>query len=121
MKKNGKQTVKRAVEAAVRYREATGKAVAVYDLRFVKPLDDEILEEAARIGTILTLEDGSLKGGVFGAVAEYMATRGHKPVLRGHGIPDTFIVQDTQNAERAACGLDADSIFEAISALLKNC
>ena len=57
-------------------------------------LDEGILEEAARIGKILTLEDGSLKGGVFGAVAEYMAQHGHQVLLRGHGIPDAFIVQD---------------------------
>ena len=113
--------VNRAVEAALRYREAHGAAVAVYDLRFVKPLDTDILAEAAHIGKILTLEDGSLKGGLFGAVAEYMAQHGHQVVLRGHGIPDTFIVQDSQGAERAACGLDADSIYTAITALLKNC
>ena len=108
----------RALEAALRYREAAGRAVAVFDLRFVKPLDEGILEEAAHIGKILTLEDGSLKGGVFGAVAEYMAQHGHQVLLRGHGIPDAFIVQDSQNAERAACGLDTDSILAAIPALL---
>ena len=109
----------RAVEAALRYREVHGTGPAVYDMRFVKPLDQDILREAAAFPAILTLEDGSLKGGLFGAVAEYLAESGCRPVLRGHGIPDRFIVQDTQAAERKECGLDTDSILEAIGELLK--
>ena len=108
--------VNRALEAA---RELSGR-VAVYDLRFLKPLDEEILREAGRFKAILTVEDGSLKGGLFGAVSEYFALKADAPVIDGAGIPDRFIGQDSQAGQRAACGLDADSLRERLQNLLKN-
>lgn len=108
----------RAAEAADRWKAETGESPAVYDMVFIKPADREILEEAAGFETILTLEDGCLKGGLFGEVAEYMADRNVK--VYGSGIPDRFIVQDTQSAQRRECGLDSESIYERIAELSKN-
>ena len=108
----------RAVEAAQRCREQLGFSPAVWDLRFVKPLDVRILEEAARnFPRILTVEEGCLAGGLFGAVTEYMASHDHPVQIHGVGIPDGFVAQDRQSAQRAACGLDSEGIFRAVQIL----
>lgn len=97
----------RALEAAGHYGP---DGPAVYDMRFLKPIDISILEEAASFPVILTLEDGALKGGLYSEVCEFFSGRPGAPRIFGHGIPDRFIHQDTQSAQRAACGLDTDSI-----------
>ncbi len=112
--------VNRALEAALRHKEEFKKAPAVYDMRFLKPIDTEILEEAGRFKAIITVEDGALKGGLFGAVSEYFAGRADAPVIKGVGIPDRYIPQDTQKAQRASCGMDAESLLELITEMLKN-
>ena len=112
--------VNRALEAALRHKEEFKKAPAVYDMRFLKPIDTEILEEAGRFKAIITVEDGALKGGLFGAVSEYFAGRADAPVIKGVGIPDRYMPQDTQKAQRASCGMDAESLLELITEMLKN-
>lgn len=109
--------VNRALEAAARFPE---KSVAVYDMRFVKPLDEKILREVSRCKRIITVEDGALKGGLFGAVSEYFSGQADAPIIKGAGIPDVFIHQDTQKAQRALCGLDTESLDELIKETLKN-
>ena len=102
----------RAVEAAEDFRRLYGFSPAVYDVRYLKPIDEDMLSEvAAGFKAVLTLEDGSLKGGLFGAVSEYLSAKGSGIPVRAAGIPDRFIVQDTQAAERKECGLDRDSIL----------
>ncbi len=112
--------VNRALAAARRYQSEGGKAPAVYDMRFLKPLDSELLEEVAGYKVIVTLEDGALKGGLYGAVCEYFAGRPGAPLIKGVGIPDRFINQDTQKAQWASCGLDEESIEELITDIMKN-
>ncbi len=112
--------VNRAVAAAARIRAEGGKAPAIYDMRFLKPLDTDILEEAGKCKVIVTLEDGALKGGLFGAVSEYFAGRADAPAIHGVGIPDRFIGQDSQKAQWASCGLDEESIEKLITDLMKN-
>ena len=107
----------RAVEAADAFRRKHGFMPAVYDLRFLKPADPDILEEAAQHDAILTVEEGCLKGGLFAEVTEYMAAHGHLLPVRGAGIPDRFIGQDSQEAQRAACGLDAAGLLEQLETL----
>ncbi len=104
----------RALEAAGNCPE---KSVAVYDMRFVKPLDEEILREVSRCKRIITVEDGALKGGLYGAVSEYFADKESAPVIHGVGIPDAFIHQDTQKAQRALCGLDTESLTRLLKTL----
>ena len=99
--------------------ESCGVRPAVYDMRYVKPMDTCILEEAASVGRILTVEEGSLAGGLFGAVTEYMASNGHLAEVRGLGIPDRYIPQDRQDAQRAECGLDARGIMQSAMDLIK--
>lgn len=109
----------RVLEAAARYREKYGTGPRIYDMRFLKPLDEGILEEAAgQFRAVLTVEDGALKGGLFGAVAEYMAEHGHRIRLSGKGIPDRFIAQGTTAEEWQDCGMDGESIFAEIEKLM---
>ncbi|MBR3097482.1 MAG: 1-deoxy-D-xylulose-5-phosphate synthase, partial [Bacteroidales bacterium] len=110
----------RALEAALRHKADYWVAPSVYDMRFLKPLDTAIMEEVSRCRVILTLEDGALKGGLYGAVCEYFAGRGNAPIIKGLGIPDRFIPQDRQAAQRADCCLDTESIFEVLVELLKK-
>ena len=112
--------VNRALAAARRYKADAGKAPAVFDMRFLKPLDPAIMEEAAEFKAIITVEDGSLKGGLFGAVSEYFAGRTDAPVIKGVGIPDRYMTQDTQKAQRAACGMDEESLLDLLSEMMKN-
>lgn len=106
----------RAVEASDKWALThDGVAPAVYDLRFLKPLDEDLLSEVASgFSHVLTLEDGCLKGGLFGAVSEFMHSHDYKVSVHGFGIPDEFIFCDTQSAQRRECGLDTDSILDAI-------
>jgi len=112
--------VNRALSVALKLKADFGKAPAVFDMRFLKPLDSAILEEAAGFKAILTLEDGALKGGLFGAVSEYFADRADAPVIKGVGIPDRYMTQDTQKAQRASCGMDEESLLELLTAMMKN-
>ena len=110
----------RALEAALRHKADYWVAPSVYDMRFLKPLDAAILEEVSSCRVILTLEDGSLKGGLYGAVCEYFAGRANAPIIKGLGIPDRFIPQDTQAAQRAECCLDTESIYELLREMMKK-
>lgn len=112
--------VNRALEAARRHKADYWVGPAVYDARFLKPLDPEIMEELATYKAILTVEDGALKGGLFGAVCEYFAARPDAPLVKGAGIPDRFIPQDSQQAQWAACSLDSDSLLDLLTGMMKN-
>ena len=110
-----------AKEAAAQILEQDGKACSVYNMRYLKPLDEEILEEAcAGCRGIVTVEDGSLKGGLFGAVSEWVAQRGLGTVVQGIGIPDRFIAQATQTQQRNDCGLSVEGIVSACRIMSKK-
>ena len=109
----------RALEAAREYAREHGEGPAVYDMRFLKPIDTRILEEvASRFKTVLTLEDGSLMGGLHSEVCERFALSDIK--VYGSGIPDRFIHQDTQAEQRAECGLDKEGIRLRIEEIMKD-
>ena len=110
----------RAVEAAERLRKETGTGPAIFNVIFLKPFDPAILEEAGHFERIVTLEDGSLKGGLFSEVSEYVASRGLDIEVRGIGIPDRFIGQDSVTRQRENCGLTAERIYSEIAGLFKN-
>lgn len=108
----------RAVAAANRFKNAIYPGPAVFDMRFVKPLDVDILEKAGRFTSILTIEDGTLRGGLYGAVAEYFAGRQDAPIIKGLGIPDEFIPQASRQQQLSSCGLDEESIADMLSIML---
>ena len=110
----------RAVEAAEKCLTETGLEPSVYDMRFLKPLDTSILEEVSSCRAILTVEDGALKGGLFGAVSEYFAGRPESPVIKGAGIPDRFIANAPQSAQREECGIDTDGILDLLVQMIKS-
>ena len=110
----------RALEAALRHKADYWVAPSVYDMRFLKPLDTAILEEVSGCRLVITLEDGALKGGLFSAVCEYFACRPGAPLIKGLGIPDRFIPQDTQAAQRAECCLDTDGIYELLRDVMRQ-
>ncbi len=95
-----------------------GLSVAHYDLRFAKPLDEELLHEVGRtFGRIVTVEEGVVRGGVGEAVAAFMAEHGYEPRVRTLGIDDTFVEHGTQAELRALCGIDAEGILRTLRSL----
>lgn len=95
--------------------EKSGISASHYDMVFLSPLDEEILREVAESGKpIVTVEDASRKGGLGSAVVEWLADKGYSlPVIR-LGIPDKFITQGTVAELYKICGIDADSIYNAV-------
>ena len=112
--------VNAALAAAKRHKQDYWVGPSVYDMRFLKPLDTDILEQVSRCKAIITVEDGAVKGGLFGAVSEYFAGRSDAPVIKSAGIPDRFIGQDSQKAQREQCGLDEESLFDLLLVMMKN-
>ena len=98
---------------------AEGFSASVVNLRFIKPLDKElILNQAEKHGRILTVEENTLAGGLFGAVSEVLA--GRSLSLRGLGMDDRLVGQASQKSQRASLGLDAPGIFSAALELIKK-
>ena len=90
-------------------------SVAHYDVRFLKPLDENLLREVARTGLpIITVEDGTLKGGFGSAVAEWMAENGYTPSLSNLGLPDQFVTQGTPAQLKHLAGIDSEAILSKI-------
>ncbi|MBP5486548.1 MAG: 1-deoxy-D-xylulose-5-phosphate synthase [Bacteroidales bacterium] len=110
----------RTMEAASRIKEETGRNPIVYNVRFLKPFDFEMMEDVKDCGTIITLEDGALKGGLYDEVCEYVSSHGIKATVKGFGVHDRFMPQATVSQQRKACGLDVESIYSVLSKLFKN-
>lgn len=103
-----------AAEAA-RRAAAEGLSVAHYDLRFAKPLDEELLREVGRtFRKVLTVEDGAVRGGVGEAVAAFFPEHGYAVSVRTLGIGDAFVEHGTPEQLRAQCGYDADGILHVL-------
>ena len=105
-----------ALDAATRAAEK-GISAAVYDMIFLKPLDTDILAEVAAKGCpVITVEDGTVDGGLGGAVAEWFSANAPAVKITRLGIPDRFIPQGTPDQLRHICGFDTDAIAAAIQA-----
>ena len=92
-------------------------SVAHYDMRFLKPLDDKLLEEvASRFSRIITIEDGVRNGGLGSAVTEWMSDHGYTPQITRMGMPDHFVEQGTVQQLREICGIDFESIKRQLMA-----
>lgn len=93
----------------------TKQSIAHYDMRFLKPLDENILQEVAEnFSRIVTIEDGVRKGGFGSAVLEWMSDHGYHPQVTRLGIPDDFIEHGKVSELREIVGLDKKSIQKAI-------
>lgn len=94
-----------------------GVSVAVYDMRYLKPLDTDLLDDIAARGfrKIVTVEDGVKKGGLGSAVLEYFAQRGFNQVpCTVLGLPDVFVTHGPVPQLHKDCGIDAESVAAAL-------
>ena len=88
---------------------------AHYDLRFAKPLDEEMLHEVfSKFKKVITVEDGCIQGGVGSAVLEFMADHNYSAQVKRLGIPDEYIEHGEQSELWAECGYDTNAIVEAV-------
>ncbi len=95
-------------------------SAAHYDMRFVKPLDTELLTEVARkFDRIITVEDGAREGGFGSAVLEWLSDNGFKPKVVRLGLPDHFVEQGTVAELQHITGIDAEAIRSAIEDITK--
>jgi 1-deoxy-D-xylulose-5-phosphate synthase len=110
----GAQAVSRAAEEGV--------SVQHYDMRFLKPVDQEVLDYVARnFKKVITLEDGCLIGGLNSTVSTYMANHpGAVSKVTGLGVPDRFIEQGKTSKLYHECGYDTEGITKAIINLVKT-
>ena len=108
-----------AAKAIERAEQASGKSIAHYDLRFLKPLDEAMLHEIGKqFKQVITIEDGALNGGMGSAVLEFMADNSYQPNISRIGIPDKFIEHGTVPELYKICGMDEESIVNKILANL---
>ncbi len=113
--------VSSALQAAARCQTSLGFSPSIYNIRYIKPLDADLLQEAAsRHDVLLTLEDGCVAGGLFGAVSEFVASRGLGKQVVPAGIPDRFVTQGSRDEELAECGLDVGGILGKIGDVLEK-
>ena len=97
------------------------EAIAHYDMRFVKPLDEVLLHTIfKRYKTIITVEDNTVKGGFGSAVLEFAAANNYKNTIKVLGIPDDFIEHGSVVELQKMVGLDFESLVEYFNALVKN-
>ena len=91
-------------------------SVAHYDMRFLKPLDESILDEVGRkFKYIITVENGVRNGGMGSAVIEWMSDHNYQPHIKRLGIPDKFIEHGTVHELQTIVGIDQESIKKTIS------
>ena len=109
------------VADAVEELKAQGMKVAHYDMVFLKPLDESILHETgSKYKTVVTVEDGTVVGGLGTAVSEWYCEHGYNVKVRKIGIPDSFIPHGTVPQLYELCGMDNNSIKDVVLSLINN-
>jgi 1-deoxy-D-xylulose-5-phosphate synthase len=109
-----------AVEACEKLSEQ-GINAAHFDMRFVKPLDEEMLHEIFESHRyVITVEDGCLMGGFGSAVVEFMGDHGYGSTVKRLGIPDAIIEHGEQGELHKECGFDVDGIVRASQQILET-
>ena len=106
----------KAKKAIAKAEECSSISIAHYDLRFVKPLDKDMLDSIGKkFKKILTIEDGILTGGAGSAIMEFMSDNGHNDItIKRIGINDCFVQHGTVDELYKICGLDEESIYSSI-------
>ena len=100
---------------AIQKIEEEGHSVAHYDIRFVKPLDETLLHEVFNNhDKIMTIEDGTIVGGMGSAVLEFMADHGYCAKVKRLGIPDEFIEHGSQTELYGLCGFDKEGSYNFV-------
>jgi 1-deoxy-D-xylulose-5-phosphate synthase len=107
--------------SAIRDVKQYGINPAHYDMRFVKPLDEELLHEVfQRYQKIITVEDGTVTGGFGSAVLEFMAQHNYHAQVKILGVPDRIVEHGTVKELHRECGYDAQGIADTIREMMKN-
>lgn len=102
-------------EAILQIENKINISIAHYDMRFVKPLDEELLHEIGKkFERIITIEDGVIQGGFGSAVLEFLSDNGYNIQLKRLGIPDSFIEHGTPEELYHMLGLDTEGISKSI-------
>jgi len=108
-------------QAAIRSLRTEGIDPAHYDLRFVKPIDEDLLHEAfSNYSKIVTVEDGTVVGGFGSALLEFMNANGYKADVKILGIPDRLVEHGSPKELHRECAYDAEGIAEAVRELIKD-
>jgi 1-deoxy-D-xylulose-5-phosphate synthase len=103
------------VETAAIALEKDNIRIAHYDMRYLKPIDESLLYEVSRnFDRIITVEDGTITGGLGSAVIEFMADHGYTAKVKRLGVPDRFIEQGTVAQLHHECGYDAEGIVKTV-------
>jgi len=109
------------VTAAIRELRTDGLNPAHYDMRFAKPLDEELLHEIfAKFDRIITVEDGTIIGGFGSAILEFQAAHNYRATVRILGIPDRIVEHGAQKELQHECGYDASAIATAVREMMKD-
>lgn len=101
--------------------EKEGISAALYDMRFLKPLDEKLLDSVFLGFTrIITVEDGTVVGGLASAIQEYMAEKGLSARHIKLGIPDRFVEHGSACELHTECGYDTNGIINAVKEILNR-
>lgn len=107
--------------SAIRELKTEGLNPAHFDIRFVKPLDEELLHEVfSKFDKILTVEDGTVVGGFGSAILEFMVANNYQATVRMLGIPDRIVEHGTPKELQRECGFDAQGIAQAVREMVKD-
>ena len=105
------------VTRAIQQLQDEGKTISVahYDMRFLKPIDEQILDEVGKkFKKVITVENGTRKGGLGSAVLEWMNDHGYEPHIVRLGLPDEFVEHGKVCELQKIVGIDEKSIIKAI-------
>ena len=107
-----------AEQAICSWEKESGKTAALYDMRFLKPIDTDILNEVGKkYSRIITIENGTVTGGLGTAVVEYMMDNGFTPTIRRLGLPDHFIEHGSTPQLLHICNIDENAVISALKEL----
>ncbi|MBS1632957.1 MAG: 1-deoxy-D-xylulose-5-phosphate synthase, partial [Bacteroidetes bacterium] len=107
--------------AAIRDLKNDGLNPAHYDMRFAKPLDEELLHEVFhKFNKLITVEDGTVKGGFGSAVLEFMNENKYEAEVKILGIPDQIIEHGTPKELQHECHYDAEAIKQAVLEMMRG-
>jgi 1-deoxy-D-xylulose-5-phosphate synthase len=102
-------------QEAVEKARAAGVDAAHYNMIYLKPIDEELLHEIGKnFKRIVTVENGTIRGGLGSAVLEFMSENAYSPVIQRIGIPDKFVTHGTIPELYKLCGMDVESIVDLL-------
>ena len=105
--------------SAIRELKNDGINPAHYDMRFAKPIDEEMLHEVfAKFDKVITIEDGTVVGGFGSAVLEFMAAHNYKAEVKIIGIPDALVEHGTPKQLYEEIGIDANGIAKTVREMM---